>query len=502
MKDLKTRRIKCPRCSTDVVVPLTALDGSGYLQDNFLADCTRPKCQQWITKENLGVRKLIRDIARNDEGTNESQFATYIAGSLFDPSTLFNYRQARAFKAAVLSIPEFRIPDDIRFRPRPRGPVKNFSGSEILDWEMTMVRKVNLSSSIMKQCFRKVIADTSARVLPRVFDAYVDDKPWSLDLVGAVLRQASFIQKMVDLKWTAFSSSTESEENEILLHAIMRYHRFMELLASSPKSFFVPTLDIDLAWHTHQIMPSVYKTDYLAYVGRFVNQWVIRLPPLDPRDLKHYLSDDKVETHKLSTSFDDTARAWKKQFGQYYTHCGCPKPGGAMKMELQRLLGDPAFGAAHKPPTDTDKLLNGTHRSDHPAVYTRVASDETEKNRFGHVAKHSSLRRIGREGSMKEEKTCPFGCEDLNQSVPGQATQIAPSDCIVSDPGFVRDLGVAVLPPNQTASNSNPRRTNNKRSKSRGNPADAIETSADIGLSFGGSCGGGCGGGGCGGCGG
>ena len=48
--------------------------------------------------------------------------------------------------------------------------------------------------------------------------------------------------------------------------------RFLDLMASSPASFFVPTLDIDLAWHTHQLMAKNYRTDCTTYVGRFIDQ--------------------------------------------------------------------------------------------------------------------------------------------------------------------------------------------------------------------------------------
>jgi hypothetical protein len=47
---------------------------------------------------------------------------------------------------------------------------------------------------------------------------------------------------------------------------------FLDLMASSPVSFFVPTLDIDLAWHTHQLMAKKYKSDSIIYVGRFIDQ--------------------------------------------------------------------------------------------------------------------------------------------------------------------------------------------------------------------------------------
>ena len=34
----------------------------------------------------------------------------------------------------------------------------------------------------------------------------------------------------------------------------------------------VPTLDIDLVWHTHQLMASRYSVDCEMYVGRYVDQ--------------------------------------------------------------------------------------------------------------------------------------------------------------------------------------------------------------------------------------
>ncbi|KAL0564519.1 hypothetical protein V5O48_017528 [Marasmius crinis-equi] len=492
---LKHRRIICPKCSADLIVPLTNNDGSGYLQENFFTDCTLP-CGQRITKEELGARKLIRDIVQNNKGTDESHFAAYIAGSLFSPNTLFDYKRAKAFKTLILSSPKFMLSEDV------------LDSTEPIDKkaEMAMVREVGLSLATMKQYFHDAIG--GSRPLPRIFDAYVDDKPWSLDLVGAVLRQASFVQKMVDLKWTAFSPTTGPEEDDILLHAIVRYHRFMELLASSPESFFVPTLDIDLAWHTHQLMPSKYKKDYLAYVGRFVDH------------------DDKVETNKLSTSFDDTSRAWKKRFGQCYTHCGCPKPGDTMGMKLHHVLdlGGSSNDAALTPPNDTDKVLDGTHRSDHPAVYARNALDEAEKQRLVRVAKYE--KRVRKEDSG--EKVCPFGYEDLNQSVPrlyDDATRSTPSDCVGSHPGFVHDFG-------DDTTNDLPGPPSGKERRSRGTRVSNTSTYVDYGgFSFGGwnltnggiaggsscgggssssncggatssSCGGGSGGGGSGGCGG
>ncbi|KAG1766295.1 hypothetical protein EDD22DRAFT_750248, partial [Suillus occidentalis] len=79
-------------------------------------------------------------------------------------------------------------------------------------------------------------------------------------------------------------------------------------MAESPASFFVPTLDIDLGWHTHQLMASRYQNDCLSLVGRYVDH------------------DDKVEEGQLATSFDLTCRAWNDRYHVPYMHCGCPLP--------------------------------------------------------------------------------------------------------------------------------------------------------------------------------
>ena len=63
-------------------------------------------------------------------------------------------------------------------------------------------------------------------------------------------------------------------------------------MASSPDAFFVPTLDIDLAWHTHQLSGPKYNSDCLQLIGRFVDH------------------NDKVEEVHLADAFDVTCRAW------------------------------------------------------------------------------------------------------------------------------------------------------------------------------------------------
>lgn len=93
---------------------------------------------------------------------------------------------------------------------------------------------------------------------------------------------------MADLGWTDPDFFAEEEEMVVLQHCVARYHAyvivfhcifstkfvpsFLGLMAGAPGSFFVPTLDIDLAWHTHQLKANYYHTDCKRIVGRYIDQ--------------------------------------------------------------------------------------------------------------------------------------------------------------------------------------------------------------------------------------
>jgi hypothetical protein len=46
----------------------------------------------------------------------------------------------------------------------------------------------------------------------------------------------------------------------------------------------VPTLDVDLVWHSHQLSPARYHKDCRTNVGRYVDQWVFFLPNVGVSD--------------------------------------------------------------------------------------------------------------------------------------------------------------------------------------------------------------------------
>ena len=99
------------------------------------------------------------------------------------------------------------------------------------------------------------------------------------------------------LGWTTPGYFDSSQDAAALAHAIARYHayvhpfssplsscarsqsgfrrRFLDLMSAPTSTSFVPTLDIDLAWHTHQLAAGRYSEECMQYVGRFVDQWVL-----------------------------------------------------------------------------------------------------------------------------------------------------------------------------------------------------------------------------------
>jgi hypothetical protein len=68
----------------------------------------------------------------------------------------------------------------------------------------------------------------------------------------------------------------------------------------------VPTLDVDLAWHTHQTMPASY---YAACTSRGGTKFIDH--------------DDKIREDKLSEAFEWTSKVYQENFNEVYSECTC-----------------------------------------------------------------------------------------------------------------------------------------------------------------------------------
>ncbi|KAI9158137.1 Glycine-rich domain-containing protein 2 [Paramyrothecium foliicola] len=122
----------------------------------------------------------------------------------------------------------------------------------------------------------------------------------AVELADAVVRQTAFIYKMNSYLWIR-SPALEGT----IRRATKRYRNFLTLLKIYPGHIIVPTLDIDLVWHTHQCMSEGYAKAMKAIVGRFINH------------------DDKIGKTSLATNYDACTAFYRVHFGVEYQICGC-----------------------------------------------------------------------------------------------------------------------------------------------------------------------------------
>jgi hypothetical protein len=92
---------------------------------------------------------------------------------------------------------------------------------------------------------------------------------------------------------------------ETMERSVLKYSRFLEMAKKHPDKMVVPTLDLDLAWHTHQLSPQDYYRTTTRELSKFLNH------------------DDKVEDNKLSASFEWMCETYFELYGEIYSTCIC-----------------------------------------------------------------------------------------------------------------------------------------------------------------------------------
>lgn len=86
---------------------------------------------------------------------------------------------------------------------------------------------------------------------------------------------------------------------------VTKYERFIEILANYPGEVAVPTLDLDLGWHTHQLSPRSYFDFTVLQTTTFVDH------------------NDKIDEDKLGVLFEWTTKIYQERYGEVYSQCRC-----------------------------------------------------------------------------------------------------------------------------------------------------------------------------------
>ena len=108
-------------------------------------------------------------------------------------------------------------------------------------------------------------------------------------------------------------------DNRFLEGSVARYKGFLHLIKrnkeKSIRSFSVPTYDIDLIWHTHQLHPVAYCNDLLKIMGKI---------------LEHDDTDsDRSKGQKLDVGFSGTTKTFEEMYGYRYWRAGAMYRGSA-----------------------------------------------------------------------------------------------------------------------------------------------------------------------------
>lgn len=142
--------------------------------------------------------------------------------------------------------------------------------------------------------------DPSDRLLLEHIQCALSNNPMIKKLVDAVTRQAAFVEKMDRQLWIRSPALEDT-----LQRAMQRYGNFLELFKMYPRKMLVPTLDIDLVWHTHQCSPAQYVEGTKKLAGRFIDH------------------NDKLGNDKLDPGLENTIDLYRIRFAEEYEYCLC-----------------------------------------------------------------------------------------------------------------------------------------------------------------------------------
>ncbi|KAG8913387.1 hypothetical protein FRC01_004573 [Tulasnella sp. 417] len=362
----ETVPVYCPDCSQPNTVPWITYKGDGYAQRGF--GCICDNCRFMFNRESLGARKFYEDMEKCI--VNPEEF--FLANTVVDyhDGTPADVQWSRVLTGTVLSLDEGTSP----------APAQTL-GKQI-GWTMKAVEDYCRAGMLGEKKNKAWIA--TPRPLNIILSAYRQPGPFSLDLASAVIRQMNFVEKMVHLGFT--EQGRWEEDHDTLTRCVVRYHHFLDLMTSTQGSFVVPTLDIDLAWHTHQLLCDSYRK---------VKEVIGIIPD----------HDDKVGQGALSDAYDKIAEAWKARFGVPYSICGCLPPNissgssgssfslfskkGKSKSTLEKPLENPRPDLL----SSSGEAADQTHPSDHSAVAIinpgepNAAQEQVRRRELGKRAK-------------------------------------------------------------------------------------------------------------------
>jgi hypothetical protein len=217
---------------------------------------------------------------------------------------------------------------------------------------------------------------TLRRMMSRYWDG--NSSIFAIDLVGAVLRQGTFVQKMHKLDW--IHSRSSSDLPPLMKKFIAKYGVFWKIIVENPSQMAVPTLDVDLVWHTHQLAPRRYYTHSITTTER-------------KKPVRFIDHNDKIDEGRLSDGFEWTVKQYRNATGgKVYSECFCWYCDATRGKGLFEKLS-----LSSQISKDLERIQSENHDKEYAL----------EENNSAHISSHNAVRAQGpvsRQSRKKLEK--------------------------------------------------------------------------------------------------
>ncbi|CAG8898863.1 unnamed protein product [Penicillium egyptiacum] len=334
-------------CHTDVAFAHCI----GYADKSLRVSC--PGCKFSTTHDTLRVQKFRSDVQK------------LLKDDMPMPGTLLsqNGTPADDENGDNVSFPNRLIKEGIRS--------ELLQLTDLTENERTTIETIRdhlegylKSRSLMRRVNKTILASGNSSMPERIslrnmLSRYWDNSsPFAIDLVGAVIRQGTFVDKMDNIGWM-HSPNLRSTMG----HFIGKYDVFFQIMVKNKGHAVVPTLDVDLIWHTHQLSPIRYYTFSTAQMeGVFINH------------------DDKIDEIKLNDAFAWTSRQYQKLTGgKIYSECTC------WYCEAVRESNNQGLGRL---------IPSALHAKTNAALLHSSADNSTGggKSKESHISSHNAVR--------------------------------------------------------------------------------------------------------------
>ncbi|KAM0277349.1 hypothetical protein ACHAQH_005865 [Verticillium albo-atrum] len=317
--DADINELRCPACPETMHIPWTTcglpkgysgtsrpgISGSGYGDGQLESTCN--SCSFVVTHDSLRVAKMLKDI----QSTIKS--GTAMPGTILDLKTgvpamikadegddhdqLFPSRLA--CRGMLIEIVEMMDPKTTKTPTMlaVKDVIEAHTGKFA---DQSKLKHVQDKHGLKKATEFRLSLEARQQTRRMMSRYWQNASPFSIDLTGCVTRQSLFTEKMVTLNWLHLPTAKQS-----MWKNVTKYERFFDIMANNPGEPAVPTLDVDLAWHTHQLSPKAYFEYSLSMTQTFIDH------------------NDKVDEQKLGVSFEWTSKMYEKKYNEVYSECRC-----------------------------------------------------------------------------------------------------------------------------------------------------------------------------------